>query len=207
MEAYLISILNQFGYLGVAFLIAIENVFPPIPSELILTFSGFMTTKSTMLPFLVVVAATIGSIIGAVILYFVGRILSEERMNAILDGRIGKTLRIKKTSVHKAILWFNNKGKYATLFGRCIPIIRSLISIPAGMSSMKFSTFFFYTTLGSVVWNSVLVYLGKGVGKNWHKVVDIFHTYSTLVILIIGIILIIALIYFIYKRKNTKKAS
>lgn len=203
MEAYIISILNEFGYLGIGFLIAIENIFPPIPSEVILTFSGFMTTHTTMSAIGVIIAATVGALIGALLLYAVGYYFSEERMNRWIDGKLGKLLRLKKKDIHKAVLWFQNKGKYATLFGRCIPVVRSLISIPAGMAKMELKQFLVYTSIGTIAWNTVLVYLGAALGKKWKQVTAFFDTYTNAMLLIFGIALIGVIIYVLYKKKRS----
>lgn len=204
MNHWLIDILNNFGYLGITFLIAIENIFPPIPSEIILTFSGFMTLKTTMTPFLVIIFATIGSLMGALILYYFGCIFSEEKIYGFLDSKLGKRLGFKKESVHKSVIWFQTKGKYAALFGRCIPVIRSLISIPAGMTKMPIKQFIMYTTIGSFLWNTLLVTLGNIMGENWEQVIYLFNTYTNIMIILflIAIILCILLIKLKRKRKN-----
>lgn len=202
MEAWLIEILNQFGYLGISFLIAIENIFPPIPSEVILTFSGFMTTKTSMTPFLVIVFSTIGALLGAYTLYYIGYIFSEERIFSLLDTKVGKFLGFKKESVHKTIQWFHKNGKYGTFIGRCIPVIRSLISIPAGMSKMPLVEFTIYTTLGSATWNTILVLLGNSMGKNWHQVVDIFSQYSNIITYGLLVVFVLIIIYIIIKKRS-----
>ncbi len=172
MQTWIIDILNQFGYLGITLLIAIENIFPPIPSEVILTFGGFMTTYSNLTAQGVIISATLGSVIGAIVLYGIGRIFSVERIGGMLDGNIGKFLHFRKKEVYKACEWFNSKGKFTVLFCRCVPVVRSLISIPAGISKMKFSSFIMLTVLGSLIWNTILVYLGVFAGSSWSKIVD-----------------------------------
>ena len=156
MESWITSVMEQFGYFGIALLILVENVFPPIPSEVILTFGGFMTTKSELSIFGVVVASTIGSVGGAVILYWIGRILNVERLERIIE-KWGKYLRLTKEDVRKADAWFDKYGPWTVFFCRFIPLIRSLISIPAGMSGMNQWLFLVLTTLGTLIWNLVLV--------------------------------------------------
>lgn len=204
MSAWLISILNQFGYFGIAFLIAVENIFPPIPSEIILTFSGFMTTKTTMTPFLVIIAATIGALLGAYVLYFIGHFFSEDKIFQLIDSRLGKMLGFKKESFHKTVVWFEKNGKYGTLFGRCVPVIRSLISIPAGMVKMPLLQFTLYTTIGSLTWNTILVLLGNAMGENWQDVVTIFNNYSTLVTIVLAIVAVGVILYFILNKSKRK---
>ena len=206
MQETIIEILNQFGYFGILFLITIENVFPPIPSEVILTFGGFMTTYTSLQPIFVVIVSTIGSLVGAVILYGVGRILSPERLGKILDGKIGRILHFKSQDVDKAVKWFQAKGKLTVLFCRCIPIVRSLISIPAGMAKMNLPLFFIFTTIGSLVWNTILVFLGVAAGASWEKIAGFMDTYSTITLFVlIAVFLIVAFLF--YKNRLKKKES
>jgi len=209
MEEIIISLMNQFGYLGIMFLIMIENVFPPIPSEIILCFGGFMTTSTEMTILGVVIASTIGSLLGAIILYFVGKILNKERLIKIVNGKIGKILRLKAKDIEMADRWFDEKGNLTVFFCRFIPIVRSLISIPAGMSEMPFVKFMTLTTLGTVIWNTVLTILGSIMGENWVKIANIMDKFSSVTLVILIIIFIIACFCFykfIYKkRKNESK--
>ncbi len=205
MQTWIIDIMNQFGYIGISILIAIENIFPPIPSEVILTFGGFMTTYSNLTILGVILSATLGSVFGAIILYGVGRIFSVERLGNILDGKIGKILHFRKNDVFKACDWFNSKGKFTVLFCRCIPVIRSLISIPAGVSKMKFSSFLIMTTIGSLVWNIILVNLGVFAGSSWSKIVAGSDIYTKATVIILGIALVIACVLFFKKRINENK--
>lgn len=204
MTNWIIDFMNQFGYLGITFLIALENVFPPIPSEVILTFGGFMTTFTTLTVEGVILFSTLGSLIGAAILYGLGNILSMERMEKILDGKLGKILHLKKEDVGKAYTWFNSKGKITVLICRCIPIVRSLISIPAGMSGMNFGIFFLLTAIGSLVWNTVLVFLGKAASNSWEKIVAKTDTFTHITIIVLGI-LFIALVFWFYKSRKKNK--
>lgn len=147
MESWITHFMEQFGYLGIFLLMFLENVFPPIPSELILTFGGFMTTYSDMNILGVIFAATGGSVLGAVILYGVGLLIDVERLLKIID-KWGKYLRIKQKDILKADDWFDRRGYWTVLFCRMIPLVRSIISIPAGMSNMKFLLFLFLPRLG-----------------------------------------------------------
>lgn len=200
MQDWIINIMDEFGYLGISMLIMLENIFPPIPSEVILTFGGFMTTYTNLHAWGVVVASTIGSLLGAVVLFGVGRILSAERLGKILDGKIGQILHFKKDDVYKACDWFNSKGKSTVLFCRCIPIVRSLISIPAGMANMKFGIFMLFTTIGSLVWNTVLVILGVVASASWEKIVEGTDTFTQITIIVLGVIFLICAVLFIKNR-------
>lgn len=204
MQEIMINIMNQFGYWGILILIFIENVFPPIPSEVILTFGGFMTTYTNMNVVGVIIFSTIGSVIGAIVLYGIGRLLTQERLEYILDGKIGRMLGFKKDDVKKTEEWFIKRGKLTVLFCRFIPIVRSLISIPAGMTKMKLGIFILLTTIGTAIWNTVLVLLGAGAGASWEKIVVYMDKYSTIALIGISILCVIAAILF-YKNRIAKK--
>ena len=198
--------MEQFGYLGVAFLIMIENLFPPIPSEVILTFGGFMTTTTELNIPLMIVAATIGAVVGAAILYGLGTLLDVERLDKIVD-KYGNVLRITHADIHKADSWFDRYGFWTVFFCRFVPLIRSLISLPAGMANMNFGLFLLFTTVGTVIWNTVLIYLGAAVGSQWETIVHYMDIYSNIAYVILGIIGIAVIIWYIRKRKQTVKAD
>ena len=203
MQEMIIEIMNNFGYLGVFLLIAIENVFPPIPSEVILLFGGFMTTYTALSVPGVILASTLGSILGAIILYYIGKILNKERLKKIITSKPGKILRLKPEDIDKADAWFDTKGNKTVFFCRFIPIIRSLISIPAGMSEMPMKKFLLYTAVGSLIWNSALSIAGSIVGENWTSILDIMDQYSHIILILLIIAFIIAVIVFYNKRKKS----
>lgn len=200
MENWLIDLMSEYGYLGIVFLIAIENIFPPIPSEVILTFGGFMTTVSTISVFGVVIAATIGSVLGAAILYMIGVQLEFSKLEMIVE-RWGHILRVKVSDIQNAEEWFKMYGPWTVFFCRFVPIIRSLISIPAGMSRMHMGLFLLLTTLGTLIWNFILVYLGASVGSSWHVIVTYMDVYAK-VIYVILVILVIGFVVIFLKRKK-----
>lgn len=202
MQDLILMMMNQFGYIGVFLLIAIENIFPPIPSEVILLFGGFMTTYTVLTIPGMLIASTLGSLLGAIVLYYIGKIFNKERLQKIISGKIGKILRLKNSDIEKADHWFDTKGQKTVFFCRFIPLIRSLISIPAGMSEMKMNKFITYTTLGSLVWNLVLIITGSIVGSNWESILVILDTYSNIVVLLFGIIFVIVITLFYKKRVN-----
>ena len=204
MNVFITNIMNKYGYAGIIFLIAIENIFPPIPSEVILTLGGFMTTQPniTMNLLGVIIASTIGSVIGAILLYYLGYILNRDRLIKICDSRIGKILRLKKEDIIKSTDNFEKNGNITVFYCRFIPIVRSLISIPAGINKMKFGIFLMYTIIGSFIWNTVLCGLGNLVGENYMMVANIFSKYSKLIL----ILLILWILYkFVYKKIKKKK--
>lgn len=201
MQTIIIEAINKFGYLGIIFLIAIENIFPPIPSEVILTFGGFVTIISNITVIGTIIASTIGSVLGAIVLYYIGRMLNEERIDKVVDSKVGKILGLKKEDIHKAFEWFDNKGKFAVFFGRFIPIIRSLVSIPAGMAKINLGLFLTLTTIGSFIWNTVLIILGRIAGASWELIAVYVGEYSDIVLIGFIIMFIFGIISF-YNKKS-----
>ena len=204
MEQIMIDIMNSFGYFGIFFLIMIENVFPPIPSELILTFGGFMTVSSNMTIVGVIIAATFGSLLGAGILYGIGKLLNKERLIKIVTSKYGKLLRVKPKDIEAADKWFDTKGSITVLICRCVPIVRSLISIPAGISDMPNPKFLVYTTIGSAVWNTFLVCVGAFAGDKKDAILGVIDNISHIVLILLVIIFVGFVIWF-YKRKTNKR--
>jgi membrane protein DedA with SNARE-associated domain len=160
--------IDSIGLVGVALLVALENVFPPIPSELVLLLTGFNVSESRFGFVGAVVAATVGSVIGAYFLYGIGRLLSEERLERFL-ATVGKFVGLKRKDVHKGFTWFERHGTAVVLFGRLIPVVRSVVSIPAGAEKMPLLKFTLLTAAGSLVWNIVWVSIGWGLGDQWEK--------------------------------------
>ena len=200
MQDTVIQILNQYGYFGVFFLIMVENIFPPIPSEIILTFGGFMTTYAGLNIWGVILAATIGSVAGAIALYALGRILGTERLEKLFAGKLGRLLHLKKEDVRRAEAWFLQRGNKAIFFCRFVPIVRSLISIPAGVSQMKWAPFVTLTALGTCIWNIVLVFLGRIAGNAWSNIAHYVDTYALIAAGVIALLVIVFAFIFIKKR-------
>ncbi len=208
MQTIIINIMNQFGYFGIALLIAIENIFPPIPSEVILTFGGFMTTFTNMKIWGVILSATIGSVSGALVLYALGRWLNPERLERWLNGRLGKILHLKKEDIQRAEKWFDRRGKLTVFFCRFIPIVRSLISIPAGMARMSMGAFLLLTALGTAIWNVVLVYLGAFFGASWETAAGYMNTYSMVAAVVFAVLaIVLGVIYYKKRIKNKMKSD
>ena len=203
MNNFIISIMNKYGYIGILFLITVENIFPPIPSEVILTLGGFMASKDgvTMSLFGVIMYSTFGSMLGAIILYYVGFIFNKDRLLKIVRSKVGRVLCLKESDIIKSDNSFNNNGDLTVLYSRFVPIVRSLISIPAGVNKMKLSIFLLYTFVGSLIWNTVLVSLGKLVGENYMVVAGVFSKYSKVIL----ILLICLIVYKIIKKIRKDK--
>jgi len=203
MQTLIINLMNKgLGYFGVAFLIALENIFPPIPSEVILTFGGFMTSYTKMTLIGVIVFSTIGSLVGAILLYYLGYLLNVRRLKKLVNSKLGRLLCLKESDIDKAISWFDVRGNRTVFFCRFVPVVRSLISIPAGITKMNIKAFLLFTAIGSLIWNTVLVILGRIVGNKWEMIVKFVKNYSIVCIFIICIVSTIALVYYFKRRKN-----
>jgi len=201
MQEWIIQVINQFGYFGIALMIAVENIFPPIPSEIILTFGGFMTTQTTMNVWLVALFATIGSVAGAAVLYGLGRFFNAERLDRWI-AKWGRILRLKQGDILKATKWFERRGKPTVFFCRFIPIVRSLISIPAGVAKMNFKIFLLLTAAGTAIWNIVLIQLGALMGTHWEKIVEYVDAYSIIALIALILVFIAVVVYIIIKLKK-----
>lgn len=202
MKELIILIMNEFGYIGIMILIFIENIFPPIPSEVILTFGGFMTTYSNMNVVGVILSSTLGSLIGAIVLYKIGKVLTYERIDRFINSKLNRVLRFKKNDIENSEKWFERRGKTTVFFCRFIPIVRSLISIPAGMAKMKFSTFIIFSFFGSLIWNIALILLGKFAGESWNIVLSHITNYSNIAMYVLICIIFFVVVYIkIIKRK------
>jgi len=163
------SVLNTLGYSGIVFLMFIENVFPPIPSELVMPLSGYVAARGDLSLVGVVVAGMVGSVLGALPLYYLGYFLGEERLANWADT-YGRWLMLSGEDVRRSGHWFNKRGRWAVLIGRLVPGIRSLISIPAGVSKMSLAVFLFYTALGTATWAFILALLGYVLGEHYERV-------------------------------------
>lgn len=160
------DVVYSLGYFGLFFLIALENLLPPIPSEVILPLAGFLVGQGRFSFWAVLVAATIGSVSGALILYWLGRQLGEERLRRFVR-RFGRFLLLDESDLDRAAWWFDRYGGAVVFFGRLVPGVRSFISVPAGIERMPLLRFTVYTVGGSTLWNAVLVGFGWVLGDQW----------------------------------------
>ncbi len=196
------SVMQELGYIGIALLMFLDNIFPPLPSELIMPAAGFTASQGKLSIIGVIIAGSLGSIIAAVSLYWIGRLLNEERLTTWLD-KYGKWLFLKSDDLKKANGWFNQHGRKIVFFGRMIPAVRSIISIPAGMAHMPFGLFLLYSSLGTIIWTSFLALLGYYFGQNYEKIIPLLSMSSNFIL-----IAIIAVAGFaLYRHKSRKKQS
>ena len=177
MLEWITGIMNSMGYLAIVFLMFLENVFPPIPSELIMPLAGFTATQGKLALVGVVLAGTLGSVLGALPLYYLGKIVGENRLKNWAD-KYGKWLTVSRQDIEKAQAWFDKHGVAAVFFGRLVPGVRSIISVPAGIANMNLPLFLIYTTLGAGIWTSMLAYAGYLLGGNYAKVEKFVSPFS-----------------------------
>jgi membrane protein DedA with SNARE-associated domain len=181
------DVVETLGYTGVAILVAIENVFPPIPSEVVLGLAGFTASQGDASVIGVIVAATVGSVVGAWILYGLSAAIGPVRLRALVI-RYGVWMGFREPDLDRAEAWFDRHSRVAVLICRCIPLVRSLISIPAGFRRMPLGAFTVFTALGSLVWNAVLIVAGYLLADRWKDVVDYTEPFQTVVIVVLGLL-------------------
>lgn len=196
MTSWITDLIDSFGALGVALLMTLENLFPPIPSELILPFTGFLVGRGELSFLSALAASTAGSLAGALILYALGRWGGR---NLILRYR--RFLRVKEADLDRAESWFDKYDEWVVLFGRMIPGVRSIVSIPAGMLGTPFVRFVLLTTAGSAAWNTLLLGMGWYLGDNWQQISGIVSSVSTVVLVLFAVALAGAVAWWWRRRK------
>ena len=204
MNDFIISFTNSYGYIGVLILIFLENIFPTIPSELILLASGFLITKTNLNIFIMIIFATLGSLLGGILLYYLASLLNKNTLIKLINSKALRFLNLKEKDIDLSFNWFNKKGNISVLICRCIPILRSLISLPAGIFKMSFIKFLLYTIIGSLVWNSVIIVIGYVVGDNYLAINEVLKKYSYL---FVALIIIIGVIVIFRKRRKNEKSD
>ena len=198
MSEWITNLVDAGGYLGVVFLMFLENVFPPIPSELVMPLAGFATARGELSFAGVVAAGTLGSLLGALPLYGLGRWASEERLVRWAD-QYGRWLRISGADIHAADAWFDRHGGKAVFLGRLVPGVRSLISIPAGMAEMPLVPFLLYTTLGTAIWTAALAWAGRLLGDHYDRVATYVGPASWVVA---GLLAVAAAVWWLRRKRS-----
>jgi membrane protein DedA with SNARE-associated domain len=200
MQEWITNIMTSLGYLGIGLLMFAENLFPPIPSELIMPLAGFTVAQGKMNFTLAVLAGVIGTIVGAIPWYYAGKLVGEERLKSLAD-KYGKWITVSSKDIDKVTRWFNRYGNKAVFFGRLVPGIRTLISLPAGLSNMPMVPFLIYSTLGTTAWVMLLTFLGYVLGDNYELVDEYLGPVSKIVLLV----LIVAFIAWVVFKKQQEK--
>ena len=181
MVDWITGFISSTGYLGIALLMFAENVFPPIPSELIMPFAGFVAARGELNPIGVLVAGVVGSLLGAVPWYLAGRWLGNERLKRMAD-RHGRWLTVSRQDLDRAEAWFHRYGLVSVVVGRLVPAVRTLISVPAGITRMHPIPFFAYSAVGTLVWTGLLVGSGYLLESNYERVAEWVDPFSKLVL-------------------------
>ena len=201
MLDFSISIIEAVGLVGAAFLIALEVIVLPIPSELVLLLTGVSAGQGSFSFIGAVLATTVGSLVGAAALYLIGWWVSEERIRLVVK-KFGKYIGFRLKDFDKAVHWFERHGVPIVLFGRLIPVVRSLVSIPAGLTRMKPVKFFAFTGIGSLAWNTAWISAGFVLGENWEVAERFSSVIDYVVYAVLAFILIRLVIRFIKARKK-----
>jgi membrane protein DedA with SNARE-associated domain len=196
------EIILGLGYPGIGFVMFSENVFPPIPSELVMPFAGFLIAEGEMDFVLSMVAGTLGALAGAVVLYYLG-VWADERLIRNFVRRYGKFFLLSEADLDTALDYFERYGKAVVFFGRLIPIIRSLISVPAGMNRMPLGIFLAFTTIGTALWNLALTVGGIILGESWQEILGIVKQYETVTL----IVLVALVAIFVVTRVRSMRAN
>lgn len=199
---FAVSVIEQIGLLGAGLLIALETVIAPLPSEVVLLLSGFNVSTGSFPYIGAILVTTMGSLLGASLLYALGYFFSEERLEHLFS-RYGKYVGVTVADLQKTMSWFERHGTPLVLFGRLIPIIRSLVSIPAGLIEMNFAKFIFLTTIGSGVWNTLWISLGFYLGENWH----IAEEYSSIIDYVAYTALGLGFLYLVYRILSRRRRA
>lgn len=199
MTEWIINTMTSLGYVGIALLMFSENLFPPIPSELIMPLAGFSVSQGEMGLIPAITAGVIGTILGAFPWYYLGRVFDESKLEK-LANKYGKWIFVSGGDIEKANKWFNKYGNIAVLLGRLVPGVRTLISLPAGMNQMKMTPFIIYSTIGTLVWVSLLTTAGYILGENYTLIEKYIAPLSKIALLSIGFLFVIWII-----RKQMKK--
>jgi membrane protein DedA with SNARE-associated domain len=199
LAGFAVDVVEKLGATGVGLLVAAENLFPPLPSEIILPLAGYVASQGKMNLLLAIVGATLGSYFGALALYWLGALLGRERLRRIVE----RLPLVDVVDMENAEAWFARHGGKAVLFGRCVPLVRSLISIPAGIERMPLWRFSLYTLIGSAVWNTIFVVAGYQLGARWKDVGKYSDPINTAVVVVIALVLV----QFVVKRVLRARAG
>ncbi|MEV0060627.1 DedA family protein [Nocardia sp. NPDC050718] len=197
IAGWAVQLMEQLGGLGAGIAIALENLFPPLPSEVILPLAGFTASRGRFGLAEVLLWTTLGSVLGALALYGLGAALGRDRLRRIVD----RLPLVRLSDLDRTEDWFARHGDKAVFFGRMIPIFRSLISIPAGVERMPIGRFTVLTTAGSLLWNAVFVFAGYALGENWHVV----ETYAGVLQKLVIAAVLVAVTWFLVGRLRDRR--
>lgn len=199
MIDWLVWLMETLGAPGAGLAVALENIFPPIPSEIVLPLAGFTASQGSLSLVAVLISTTLGSLVGAVVLYVLGRRLGLDRLKRVAD----KMPLTEVEDVDRTDAWFDRHGAKAVFFGRMIPVFRSLISVPAGVNKMRMPGFMILTLCGSALWNTVLVLAGYFLGEQWYRVESSVGILQYVVLALV----VAAVVFFVVRRIRRRRAA
>jgi len=197
------NIISTMGYPGLYLVMFLENVFPPIPSEVVLPLAGSLTLTGRFTIPVITIVGMLGSLTGAFLFYGLGKWLGEPRVRALI-AKFGKYALLSTDDLDRSLQWFDKYDDWVIFFSRMVPIVRSLISIPAGIASMNFAKFSFFTILGTALWSFVLSFAGRLLGEQWPLIADFINAYQN-VVLVITIVAVISFVAYRLLKKTPKK--
>ncbi|MCW6051720.1 DedA family protein [Lyngbya sp. CCAP 1446/10] len=200
MVEWITNTMQSMGYLGIGLLMFLENLFPPIPSELIMPLAGFTASKGDMQLAPAIAAGVIGTVLGALPWYYAGKLLSEERLRDLAD-KYGKWIAVSGADIDKANRWFTRHGNKAVFLCRLVPGVRTLISLPAGINNMPLIPFLAYSTGGTILWVSFLTLAGYKLAENYERVDEYLAPVSKIVVVIV----VIGFILWVVKKNMQKE--
>jgi membrane protein DedA with SNARE-associated domain len=200
------DMITTIGYPGITLVMFLENVFPPIPSELVLPFAGFLVSEGDLNFWGVWIASIIGSLVGAITLYKIGEHAGDPIIRAFLR-RYGRWITVSEKDYDRALNIFRKYGEIMIFVGRLIPIIRSIISVPAGAEKMPMPKFLLLTTLGSALWNGILIYAGIALGDNWERAMQVVEDYQQVTVVIIIVLTVIFVGWWIYSKLRARSEA
>ena len=195
---WIMGVISSLNYGGVIILMAINSANVPIPSEVIMPFSGFLVAQGTMNLWLVGIAGAVGCVIGSVFSYYLGYLGGRP-----LIEKYGKYILISHHDLNIADKWFGKYGEITVFFGRFVPVVTTFISFPAGIARMKLSKFIIYSFLGSLVWATFLAFIGKKLGDNWERLRGYFHSFDWIILVFIAA----GIVWWVWRHSKNRKLS
>ena len=198
ISSIVIYLITALGYLGIFVTMAMESAALPIPSEIVMPFAGFVASQGHLDFWAIVIAGTLGNLVGSILLYYVG--LKGGRPVLM---RYGKYILVSEREIKIAEEWFRKFGSKVIFFSRMLPIVRTFVSLPAGAAKMDIKKFSFYTLVGSLPWNIALTYIGFVLGENWQQIEGLFRAFD-LAIVGIGAIVLVYIVYVLFKKKSRR---
>jgi len=197
---------KDMGYTGIIVLMTIESSFIPFPSEIVIPPAAYLASKGDMNFFLVILSGVVGSILGALVNYYLALYLGRAVIYKLADTKIMHLMMIDKNKIQQSEEYFRKYGNMSTFIGRLIPAVRQLISIPAGLAKMNMKMFLFYTAIGSAIWNTILALLGYYFGEN-EQLFKQYYSEIKYIIIFLFASLIIFLAFKAYKNKKKKQIN